>query len=75
MSSAPAIASGTRVLHVSATEQVTVPLFRREDLLPGHHFEGAAIVVSDNTTVVVPPGSHSAVDAHGNLLLHLKGRA
>jgi N-methylhydantoinase A len=52
-----------------------VPLFRRADLLPGHYFDGAAIVASDNTTVVVPPGSHSTVDAHGNLLLHLKGRA
>ncbi|WP_164861587.1 hydantoinase/oxoprolinase family protein [Microbacterium sp. CPCC 204701] len=70
-----ATAAGTRTLHVSAAEEATVPLFRRTDLLPGHWFEGAAIVASDNTTVVVPPGSRSVVDAHGNLLLHLKGRA
>ncbi|SDQ94699.1 hydantoinase/oxoprolinase family protein [Microbacterium sp. cf332] len=70
-----AIPSGERVLHLSSTERSVVPLFHRDDLLPGHFFHGAAVVVSDNTTVVVPPASRTTVDAHGNLLLHLKGRA
>lgn len=66
---------GTRTLHISPTETATLPRYRRHLLLPGHHFEGAAIVDSDNTTVVIPPGTHSIIDAYGNLLLHLEGRA
>jgi N-methylhydantoinase A len=69
-----ALPDGVRTLHVSATEVATVPRYRRDRLLPGHFFDGAAIVDSDNTTVVVPPGARSTVDAYGNLLLHLKGR-
>ncbi|MGO2751541.1 MAG: hydantoinase/oxoprolinase family protein [Pseudoclavibacter sp.] len=70
-----AVPDGVRILHVSPTETATVPRYRRELLHPGHYFEGAAIVDSDNTTVVVPAGARSTIDAYGNLLLHLKGRA
>lgn len=70
-----ALSDGTRSLHVSPTELAVVPRYHRRDLRPGHYFDGAAIVESDNTTVVIPPGSRSEIDAYGNLLLHLEGRA
>ena len=68
----PAVPDGTRELHVSATETIVVPRFRREQLLPGHWFEGAAIVVSDNTTIVVPDRSRCEIDEYGNLLMRLE---
>lgn len=67
--------SGTRELYLSNAGSTTVPLFHREQLLPGHRFDGAAIVVSDTTTVVVPPQAHSTIDAYGNLLMHLEKRS
>lgn len=67
--------AGTRSLVVSTTDRVDVPRYVRERLVPGDEFTGAAIVDSDNTTVVIPDGSVTRVDGHGNLLIHLKGRA
>ncbi|WP_312170369.1 hydantoinase/oxoprolinase family protein [Microbacterium sp.] len=71
----PPTPSGTRELHLSALESTVVPLFRRDQLLPGHRFEGAAVVVSDTTTVVIPPHARSEIDAYGNLLMHLEKRS
>lgn len=68
-------ASGTRLLILGRDERIAVARYRREDLRPGDVFEGAAIVDSDDTTVVVPPGSHSRIDGYGNLLIGLKGRS
>lgn len=67
--------AGTRELTISATETIAVPRYVREDLRPGDVFEGAAIVDSGNTTVVVPEGSISRIDGYGNLLIDLKGQA
>ncbi|MGW5383224.1 hydantoinase/oxoprolinase family protein [Nocardia sp. NPDC003963] len=71
---APAAATGTRELIVSATETLTVPRYLREQLRPGDFFDAAAVVDSADTTVVVPPGSVTRVDGYGNLLIDLKGQ-
>ncbi|WP_181408258.1 hydantoinase/oxoprolinase family protein [Schumannella sp. 10F1B-5-1] len=69
------VADGTRDLVVSATETAAVPRYQRADLRPGDVIRGAAIVDSDNTTVVVPPRTVTRVDGFGNLLMQLEGRA
>lgn len=67
--------AGTRELTVSDSQTVAVPRYVRESLRPGDTFAGAAIVDSGNTTVVIPDGSVSRIDGHGNLLIDLKGQA
>lgn len=44
-----------------------IGLFRRTDLLPGHHFNGPAVVLQDDTTTVIPPGFTVRVDRFANL--------
>jgi N-methylhydantoinase A len=44
-------------------------VFRRGDLTPGTRIEGAALVVEDETTTVVPPGFLASVNAAGYLIL------
>jgi len=43
--------------------------YRREDLAPGHHLRGPAVVVEYSGTTVVPPGWRAAVDAYGALVM------
>jgi len=42
-------------------------IYSRDDLKPGHEFDGPAIVVELSSTTVVPPGSRARVDRFGNL--------
>jgi 5-oxoprolinase (ATP-hydrolysing) len=45
------------------------PLYRRDDLAPGHSFEGPAIVAEANATTVVEPGWRATVTRRNHLLL------
>jgi N-methylhydantoinase A len=45
------------------------PIYRREDLVPGHGFAGPAVIEQTDTTTLVEPGLSVAVDAAGNLLV------
>ena len=73
LQSGVALSNGSRQLVISAREVVDAPLFLRENLLPGQYIDGAAIIESSDTTVVVPPHSYTRVDGYGNLLLSLGG--
>ncbi|GAA1733791.1 hydantoinase/oxoprolinase family protein [Aeromicrobium alkaliterrae] len=66
---------GTRLLTMAPGDALEVPRFRREDLLPGQFFTGAAVVDSADTTVVVPPRSRTRIDDFGNMLIHLEARS
>ena len=44
-------------------------LLERDQLSPGHRFEGPAIIDQADATTVLPPGWDGSVDAYGNLLL------
>ena len=44
-----------------------IGLYRRADLVPGHRFDGPAVVLQDDSTTVVPPGFHVRVDRFANL--------
>ncbi|MEM7023724.1 MAG: hydantoinase/oxoprolinase family protein, partial [Pseudomonadota bacterium] len=48
-------------------------LYHREDLWPGHHFSGPAIVAQDDCTTMVPPGFSVRVDGWRNLLITMEG--
>lgn len=51
----------------------TCPVYARELLGPGHVIEGPAIVEQFDSTVVVTPEQHAAVDPYGNLVLNTPG--
>lgn len=44
-------------------------IYDRAVLMPGHGFAGPAIVESEDTTVVVPPGCKARIDEHQNLII------
>jgi len=44
-------------------------LYQREDLIPGAHFDGAALVFQLDSTVYIPEGWSARVDAYRNLIL------
>ncbi len=46
-----------------------VGLYRREDLRPGGHFEGPAVVAQEDTTFAIPAGAQARIDRHFNLHL------
>ncbi len=48
-----------------------IALYRREDLKPGGHFRGPAVVVQEDTTFAIPAGADVRVDRHSNLILSL----
>jgi N-methylhydantoinase A len=48
------------------------PIYHRDDLLPGHVFDGPAVVEQSDTTTLVEPDMRVTVDAAGNLLVGVK---
>nr|MCH9670268.1 hydantoinase/oxoprolinase family protein [Gammaproteobacteria bacterium] len=44
-------------------------IYNRNDLHPGAHFSGPAVVEQSDATTVVEPGMHARIDAFGNLLV------
>ena len=46
-----------------------VPLYLRDDLVPGHRFSGPAVIAQSDCTTCVPGGLHGEVDGFGNLVL------
>ncbi len=43
--------------------------YRRDELEPGQHFNGPAVVTQSDTTVCVPAGFDGSVDGYGHLIL------
>jgi N-methylhydantoinase A len=56
-----------RPVHVGAWHRT--PIFRREDLAPGHSFPGPAVIEQADTTTLVEPGMTLRVDDAGNLIV------
>jgi len=56
-----------RSVHVGARHRT--PIFRREDLAPGHGFAGPAVIEQADTTTLVEPGMTLRVDDAGNLIV------
>jgi N-methylhydantoinase A len=47
---------------IFATKRYRTPVYQRDDLLPGQHFDGPAIIVELTATSVVPPGWQVMID-------------
>ena len=60
--------AGRLQLHWSGRWQEAA-LFDRAVLTPGAAIDGPAIVVQEDTTLVISPGWHAHVDAFGNIVL------
>jgi N-methylhydantoinase A len=50
-------------------ESSSTPIYDRERLRPGHRIDGPAIVVQDDSTVVIEPGYAGAVDEYANIIM------
>ena len=66
---APALRS-RRQVHIGAWHDT--PIYHRDDFLPGHRFEGPAVIEQSDTTTLVESDMHVRVDAAGNLLVGVK---
>jgi N-methylhydantoinase A len=47
------------------------PVYRSEDLEPGHKIAGPAIVERPDTTIVIGVGQRAEVEPYGNIVIHL----
>ena len=61
---------GARRVYFTETEWVEAPVYLRDELRPGAELEGPALVFSDESTVLVPPGFTAYVDGYG--AIHLR---
>jgi N-methylhydantoinase A len=62
--------TGARAIYLpEAAGFVEVPVYRRSALAPGDAFAGPAIVEERESTAVMGPGRHVAVDPAGNLII------
>jgi N-methylhydantoinase A len=60
-----------RTVRLDGLRCQSVPVYRRESLLAGHHVRGPAIIDQLDTTSLVFPEQTAAVDRHGNLIISL----
>lgn len=47
------------------------PIYRAEQLLPGHTIDGPAVIEPTVTTIVVRPGQRARLDGYGNIIIDL----
>ncbi len=50
-------------------ESLSTPIYDREHLRPGHVVQGPAVVVQDDSTVVIEPGYDGSVDHYANIII------
>jgi len=58
-----------RVAFEASETRIDCPVFDRSQLMPGEELDGPAIIEQMDTTTLLPPDFHAAVDPVGNLLL------
>jgi N-methylhydantoinase A len=64
---------GERAVWFTAEGPTRTPVYRRTALQAGHSFQGPALVLQYDATVVVAPNWSVRVDAWGNLWLEREG--
>jgi N-methylhydantoinase A len=69
------LCSGTRMVQVSRTEQLEIPVFDAELLRPGDYIKGPALLDKVDTTLWAPHGSFVSVEANGSLITRFEGTA
>ncbi|MBP65505.1 MAG: methylhydantoinase [Chloroflexi bacterium] len=60
-----------RIYFGPKTDFISTPVYERSKIEVGREFEGPAIFEERESTIVVPPGSHSFVDKALNLIINL----
>jgi N-methylhydantoinase A len=60
---------GRQIYHGESDSHLTVPGYRRGDLVSGDFIVGPALITEPQTTTFVPPGFDLAVDAASNLVM------
>ncbi|RMH08476.1 MAG: hydantoinase/oxoprolinase family protein [Nitrospirae bacterium] len=55
------------------SEWVTVPQYARENLLPGTTLHGPALILQQDTTILLPERDRACVDGYQNLLITIGG--
>ncbi len=63
-----------RKVYFYRTGFADTPVYRSEDLGPGHNLTGPLIVERPDTTVVVGAGQRLEVEPYGNLIIHLQDK-
>lgn len=62
--------AASRAMHLSSQGRtVDVPVYQRERLLAGQHFDGPAVVEQMDSTTLVLDGQRVEIDRYGNLLM------
>jgi len=56
-----------------AAERIDIPVYRREQLAPGDHLSGPALITEDQTTTVVTSSFEATIDARSYIVLTRQG--
>jgi N-methylhydantoinase A len=64
-----------RVFDPDAGEFLDVPIYRRENLAPGAHIKGPAVIAENDTSTVVSPLFDATIDKFGYIDLNRRGDA
>ena len=56
-----------RPVHIG--KWLDTPIYHRDDLKPGHAFQGPAVLEQTDTTTLIEPGMNVKVDARGNMIV------
>jgi N-methylhydantoinase A len=54
-------------------ERLETTIYYQEDVGPGGHLDGPAVVRMENTTIAVPPGDTCDIDKYSNFNVHIGG--
>jgi len=50
-------------------KKFTLPVLKRDELVPGNRIKGPAIVVEYSSTTVIPPFAQAQIDSYGNIIV------
>jgi N-methylhydantoinase A len=50
-------------------KKFTLPVLKRDELVPGNRIKGPAIVVEYSSTTVIPPFAQAQIDSYGNIII------
>jgi N-methylhydantoinase A len=67
---APALIGTGSVVFTKGTMEI--PFYQAESLRSGNHIPGPALVVREDTTILIPPSDWAEVDLYNNILIHLQ---
>lgn len=65
--------AGERTIYVGHGEELVVPVYNAERLLPGDLITGPALLDKVDTTLWAPPGSTVTIEANGSLITRFEG--